>query len=75
MEKLTVRTVTLDLEGGQRLRVSRYTEPGSGRSVLTLSRTWQEDPVDFPTRGPHVLTLPADCTGALVEALQELGGA
>lgn len=74
-ERLVIETVPVDLDAGQRLRVSRYTDPGTGADVVALTRTFTDDLVGVPVGDRDALKVPAGCVPDLVAALEELADA
>lgn len=63
---------SVELPGGRVLRVCRFHDPDTGRTVLTLAKGPAErGPV--PTGQDVVLELPGACREELVAALRALG--
>lgn len=68
-----LRTATVDLDGGRRLSVSRYSDPATDRDLLTLAEGWAEDG-PLPGRRGTTLELPGGALPELIEALRGLDG-
>lgn len=68
-----VRTVSIELNGGRRLSLSRFTDPATGRDLLTLAEGWPGD-APMPGARGEALELPGAVVPELVEALEALAG-
>lgn len=66
------RTTVVELGAGRRLSVCRFTDPATGRDVVTLAEGWPEDGTPLPGRRGDALEVPGDALGELIQALREL---
>lgn len=71
-ETVRMEVETIDLAGGRVLRVCRFHDPDTDRTVLTLAKTWS-DGGPMPGRRESAVELPGACRGELVAALRALG--
>lgn len=70
---IETRVITIEVGGNRVVYVTRFTDPTTGRDVLSLSEGWRDDgPMPGPTGA--TLELPGAVTSELIAALEELEG-